>query len=282
MEQNNKFIFFIKIYMFMFLYCICHFYYDKGRFIKFLRTKYGFDGKLDTRVYRLLGIYIEDIYPYVGDLELNIPYITKRKSEKLLTTDNEKWEKEKKEKLYKSLLYKEKLIKKLMKNKFTMLHKSYSYYEKKVLNGLNDKAFFKKMMLINDKDYKKLKRKKYALRLFFLLFLFLLVLMIPILDLSLSTSSNSFYLLTLLCKVLGYSSSSGSITALDGTDGATSSLLSSFCSNSSTIPLKVSSILMYCVPILIMGIMLILGIYFYYKNVIKYKKIKSLEAFNEW
>ncbi|SBT86047.1 Plasmodium exported protein, unknown function [Plasmodium malariae] len=176
------------------------------RFGKFLDEKSEFGRKLDTRIYRLLGIYIEDIHPYVGDLELKIPCNTKKKNEKLLKTDNEKWDKEKKEKLYRSLLYKEQLIKKLMKNKCTMLHGSYSHYEKKVMNGLNDNAFFEKNDLINDKDYNKLKRKKYKFGLRLLLLLFLLILILPILDLSLGKFKTTGSLLLELCKLSGYGS----------------------------------------------------------------------------
>ncbi|SBS95117.1 Plasmodium exported protein (Pm-fam-a like), unknown function [Plasmodium malariae] len=211
-------------------------------FNKCFDEKHGFDRKLDTRIYRLLGIYIEDIYPYVGDLELKIPYNTKKKREMLSIIDNAKWDKEKREKLYKCSLIKEKLIKELMKNKNIMFHKSYNHYEKKMMNGLNDKVFFKKMVLINNKDYKKLKRKKYGLRLCILLLLFLTLLIIPILDLSIG--NLLMVLLTLLEK--GASAGMGDPMANPA------------------------------------GIILIIGIFYYYKNVVKHKKIKSLEAFNEW
>ncbi|SBS97126.1 Plasmodium exported protein (Pm-fam-a like), unknown function [Plasmodium malariae] len=253
-----------------------------SRFNKILDENYGSDKKLDTRIYRLLGNCVKGIFANVGDLELKISYNKKKNKKQLFTTDNEKWNKENKEKLYRSALIKEKLIKQLMKNKSTMLHKSYNYYEKKIMNGLNDKAFFKKMMLINDKNYKKLKRKKYGLRLFLLLLLFVVVLMIPILDLSLSNSNNSIYLLTLLCQILGYSSTSDSQSLQAGSGGVDTPSLSSFCSKNSTTALKVSSILIYCVPILILAIMLILGIFCYYRKIIKHKQIKSLETFYEW
>ncbi|SBT88027.1 Plasmodium exported protein, unknown function [Plasmodium malariae] len=282
MEQNIRFIFFIKILLFVLLIWICHLYSDMSRFDKYLDKRYSFCKKLNKRIYLLLGKCENGIFSNVEDLELKIPYNTRKKNRKLLTVNDEKWDKEKKEKLYRSSLYKEKLIKRLMKNKCTMLHKSYNHYEKKIMNGLNDKVFFKKMILINDKVYKKLKRKKYGLRLCLLLLLFIFVLILPILDLSLSNSENSLYLLSLLCQLLGYSLTSGTQPQLEGGGAsAPDSQLSSFCSSDPSISLKVSSILVYCIPILIMGIMLIIGIFYYYKYVIKHKKIKSMELFNE-
>ncbi|KAI4835513.1 hypothetical protein MKS88_004723 [Plasmodium brasilianum] len=280
MEQSIKFIFCVKISIVIFLNVLCHFYSDMRRFGKFLDEKSEFGRKLDTRIYRLLGIYIEDIHPYVGDLELKIPCNTKKKNEKLLKTDNEKWDKEKKEKLYRSLLYKEQLIKKLMKNKCTMLHGSYSHYEKKVMNGLNDNAFFEKMMLINDKDYNKLKRKKYKFGLRLLLLLFLLILILPILDLSLGKFKTTGSLLLELCKLSGYGSTNSpqSVPTAD----VLPALWINTCQAKSYIGFKIFIILIYCLPILIMGIILIRGIFYYYKNVIKHKKIKFLEEFYEW
>ncbi|SBS99456.1 Plasmodium exported protein (Pm-fam-a like), unknown function [Plasmodium malariae] len=251
-----------------------------SRFDKYLDDKHYFGKKLDKRIYRILGKCEKSIFSNVGNLELKIPYDTKKKNEKLLTIDNEKWDKEKKEKLYRSLLYKEKLIKNLMKNKCTFLHKSYTHYEKKIMNGLDDKAFFKKMMLINDKDYKKLKRKKFRLRLFFLLLLFVVVLVIPLLDLSFGEFQNTGNLLNKLCVSLGYTGDPSSPSEPAG-DGL-SNYFSSTCKLKNLTGFKVFGILVYCVPILILGIILIRGIFYYYKNVIKHKKIKFLEMFNEW
>ncbi|SBT01177.1 Plasmodium exported protein (Pm-fam-a like), unknown function [Plasmodium malariae] len=251
-----------------------------SRFNKILDEEYGFDRKLDIRIYRLLGIYLENIYPYVKDLELKIPYNTKKKSEKLFTIDNEKWDREKKEKLYRSLLYKEKLIKKLKKNKCTMLHKSYDHYEKKIMNGLDDKAFFKKMILINDMDYKKLKRKKYRLRIFLLLLLFILVLILPILDLSLGKFKSIGSLVGEICKLVN-----GTASSLPNPNPTVDSCTfwSIICDMSNiSETYKAVGILIYSLPILILAIILILGVFFYYKKVIKHKKIKYLEAFNEW
>ncbi|SBS93430.1 Plasmodium exported protein (Pm-fam-a like), unknown function [Plasmodium malariae] len=250
-----------------------------NNFNKFL-DEYYFCRKLNTRIYRLLGNYKKYIYSYIGDLELNIPYNTKKKNEKLLTIDNDKLDKEKRETLHRCLLYKEKLIKRLMKNKCTMLHKSYNHYEKKIMNGLDDKYFFKKMILINDMDYKKLKRKKYKLRIFLLLLLFILVLSIPIIDLSLGNFKDIGGLLNKLCSLLGYTGNQAeaSGSTLDGFNG----FLSSTCKLKNFTGIRIFGILMYCLPILIMGILIIRGIFYYYNNVIKHKKIKFLEEFNEW
>ncbi|KAI4839830.1 hypothetical protein MKS88_001733 [Plasmodium brasilianum] len=280
MEQCIKFIFFIKISMFILLNWICHFYCDMISFNKILDEKYNFGKKIDTRIYRLLGNYKNYIYSYVGDLELNIPYSTKKKNEKLLTNDNEKLDKEKKEKLQRSLLYKEQLIKRLMKNKCTMLHKSYNYYEKKIMNGLDDKSFFKKMILINDKDYKKLKCKKYRLRICLLLLLFILVLILPIIDLSYGKFKNTGSLLGVLCSLSGIN---GDVpTEGDTLTDFFTNLWFSTCKGSNIIGYKLFGILIYCLPILILGIILIRGIYYYYKNVIKNKQIRFIKAFNEW
>ncbi|SBS99035.1 Plasmodium exported protein (Pm-fam-a like), unknown function [Plasmodium malariae] len=253
-----------------------------NRFNEILDENYGSGKKLDKRIYRLLGKYEKGIFSNVGDLELKIPYNKKWKREKSCTIDNEKWVKEKKEKLYRSLLYKEQLIKQLMKNKNTMFHKSYNHYEKKIMNGLDDKVFFKKMMLINDKDYKKLKRKKYSLRICLLLLLFILILILPVLDLSLGEFKTIGNLLMQLCNLFGYNNTGPQAeSATPGADGL-GDILSSTCQLKSFIGIKVFGVLIYCLPILIMGIILIRGIFYYYKNIIKHKKIRFLETFNEW
>ncbi|SBT70506.1 Plasmodium exported protein, unknown function [Plasmodium malariae] len=91
MEKRFKLIIFIKIYIYIIIYWIFNSYSDTSMFIIFLGDNYGFDRKLDKRIYRLLGKCEKGIFSNVGDLELKIPYNTKRKKEKLLTTDNEKW-----------------------------------------------------------------------------------------------------------------------------------------------------------------------------------------------
>ncbi|SBS98770.1 Plasmodium exported protein (Pm-fam-a like), unknown function [Plasmodium malariae] len=247
-----------------------------SKFNKFLGDNYGSDRKLNKRLYRLLGKCEKVICSHIGDLELKIPYNKKEKNEKLITIDNEKWDEEIKEKLYRSSLIKKKLIKRLMKNKYSMFHNSYNYYEKKVMNGLNDKSFFKKMILINDKDYKKLKRRKYGLRIFIFFLLFVVVLMIPILDLSIGN------LLILLFQLLENSAANGSSSPSTVPVETADSSWSSYFSQNPFVLQKARSILMYCVPILLLSIILILGIFHYYKKVIKRKKIKSLETFNEW
>ncbi|SCP03020.1 Plasmodium exported protein, unknown function [Plasmodium malariae] len=276
MKENIKFIYFIKIFMYSLLIWAFHFYSDKSSFNKILCEKYGSGKKLYERIYRLLEKGDKGIFSNVGDLELKIPYNKKKKNKHLFTIENEKRDEEKKEKLYRSALIKEKLIKRLMKNKCTMLHKSYNHYEKKIMNGLDDKDFFRKIMLINDKDYKRLKRKKYRLRLCILLLLFLSLLIIPILDLSIDNILMALF--TLLDK--GTSAGQGASSALPGATPNTS--WSIYFSNNPSALYKAQSILMHCVPIILMGLILIIGIFYCYKNVIKHKKIKYLEAFNEW
>ncbi|KAI4833602.1 uncharacterized protein MKS88_000079 [Plasmodium brasilianum] len=268
MGQIIKFIFFVKIYVFIVLNWICHFYGDTFRFNKILDEKYGSGRKLGKRIYRLLGNCEKGIFANVRDLELKIPHNTKKK--------NEKCDKKKEKKLYRSLLYKEKLINQLMKNKCTMLHKSYNHYEKKIMNGLDDKAFFNKMLLINDKDYKKLQHKKYRLRLFLLSLLFVVALMIPVLDLSIGNLLMKFF------NLFENGTSAGLGVALNGAEIAPSPSWITYFSQNLSVTYKAESVLIYCVPILIMGILLILGVFYYYKNVIKHKKVKFLKAFNEW
>ncbi|SBS99767.1 Plasmodium exported protein (Pm-fam-a like), unknown function [Plasmodium malariae] len=251
-----------------------------SRFNKILDEKHGSDKKLYKRIDRLLGKCEKSIFANVGDLELNIPYYTKRKNEEIFTVDNEKWDKEKKEKLYRSLLYKEQLIKQLMKIKNTMFHKSYNHYEKKIMNGLDDKNFFKKIMLINDNDYKKLKRKKYGLRLSLLLLLFVVLLIIPILDLSLGSFKNPGNILFALYNLINTTSTD--FPSLAPAEGSSDLLPSISDQSNIAATYKAVGILIYCLPILIFGIILILGIFYYYKKVIKHKKIKYLKAFNEW
>ncbi|SBS98995.1 Plasmodium exported protein (Pm-fam-a like), unknown function [Plasmodium malariae] len=240
-----------------------------SKFNNIFDDKYGICRKLYRKIYRLLGDCEKDTYSNVRNL--------KKCNDKLFTVSNEKRDKEKSAKLYRSLLYKEKLFKRLMKNKITMLHKSYSHYEKKIMNGLDDICFFKKIMLINDKDYKKLKRKKYILMLFLLLISFVMVLTIPILDLSIGNLLMKIF--TLLDN--GTSANLGAVGSPSPTASPNTSWIEYFSKNFSVL-YKAESILIYCIPILVLAIILILGIFCYYKHVIKQKKIKSLEMFNEW
>ncbi|KAI4841426.1 uncharacterized protein MKS88_000147 [Plasmodium brasilianum] len=281
MEQKFKLIFFIQISMLILLDLIEHLYSDLRRFNNSLYEKNSLGRKLDTSIYRLLGNCENNIYSNISDLKVKVPCNIKQKNKKLCTI-NKKGDKEKNEELYRSSLNKQELIKRLMKNKCTMLHGTYTHYEKKIMNGLNDEAFFKKMMLINHKIYKKSKRKRYVIRTCLLLLLFLLVLVIPILDLSLRNMKKPSNFLSIIgALIIKFPTDSYGVATTPGSVSGWISTSLIIGKEHANIALKVSAILTYFVPFIILVTMLILIILYYYKNVIKNKKFKFMEAFNE-
>ncbi|SBS98181.1 Plasmodium exported protein (Pm-fam-a like), unknown function, partial [Plasmodium malariae] len=119
-----------------------------------------------------------------GRSEKEIPYCFKKTNEKNFTINNEKRNKKKCEHSYKTSLINNKGYKEPMKCNSNIFHRTCSNFERKFLNTLDKMCFLKKIRINNDESYRKLKNKKYKLRLGLLLLVFLLVLMIPILDLS--------------------------------------------------------------------------------------------------
>ncbi|SBS95541.1 Plasmodium exported protein (Pm-fam-a like), unknown function [Plasmodium malariae] len=203
-------------------------------------------------------------------------------NEKRFIINNEKRNNKKSECSYKSSLINKREYTALMKYNRKMFNTTHSHIEKNFLNALDKTCFLKKIRMTNDESYRKIKTKKYGLRLGLLLLVFLLVLMIPILDLSFTYGGEKNGLL----GVLGLLSVTfnGKDSNFIGGDIEVSGLIAKWfdLKQMHFIEIETSvSILFYCVPFFILAIILILGVVYYYKNSIKKQKITFKKTFYE-
>ncbi|KAI4839834.1 hypothetical protein MKS88_001737 [Plasmodium brasilianum] len=274
MEQKIKLLFFIKIITFIYLTRLCLFYNDTNNLNKFLGAIENFDRILYVRNYRLLGHNGKEIFFKIGVSKEEIPYCIKK--------TNEKSNKNKISYLCKSSLTNNGWSKKPMKYNKKIFNTTHSHIEKNFLNALDKMCFLKKIRINNDETYRKLKNKKYRLRLSFLLLVFLFVLMIPVLDSSLTYWGPKNGLLGAMGLLSTRTPISGS--CLTGGDIKVSGLIATWfqLSAKSFIAIETTlSILLYCVPFLILAIIILLVVVYYYKNSIKNQKIKFKETFYE-
>ncbi|SBT86366.1 Plasmodium exported protein, unknown function [Plasmodium malariae] len=281
MEQKINLQYFIKIVTFIFLTRINYFYTDVNTFDKFLNKWNNFNRILYTKNYRTLANYGDEIYSSISGSEKRIPYCVKKKNERRFIINNEKWNKKKSEHSYKSSLINKLGTKKPIKyNK--IFNTTHYHIEKSFLNALDKMCFLKKIRITNDDTYRKLKRKKYGLRFSLLLIFFLLVLMIPILDLSFTYLVDKKGLLGIL-GLLSVNVTQGSSGRGWIERGKVSGVIASWLNlgkHHITTIVTTTTILLYCMPFVVSGVTLILAIIYYYKNVIKHKKIKYMKVFN--
>ncbi|SBT88034.1 Plasmodium exported protein, unknown function [Plasmodium malariae] len=282
MEQKIKLLYFIKIFTFIILTWLCLFYSDINTFDKSLYECNNLDRILHTRNYQSLANYGEELRSNFGRSEKGIPYCIKKLNEKSFTINNEKRNKKKGEHSYKNLLINKGKFNTPMKYNNRIFHRTCSNFEIKFFNALDKMYSLKKIRMNNDESYRKLKNKKYRLRLSFLLLVFLLVLMIPVLDLSLTYWGSKNGLLGAIGLLSTRDPTSNS--CLIGGDIKVSGLIATWFKLNDTNFVAIEttlSILLYCVPFFILAIILILTVVYYYKNSIKNQKIKFKETFYE-
>ncbi|SBS93229.1 Plasmodium exported protein (Pm-fam-a like), unknown function [Plasmodium malariae] len=148
---------------------------------KYLDEKCSFRRKLNSRKYPLLAQYKQGKDLCITNSKEEIPdnEVNKQKNISI----NKKGSNGKHKQSCRSSLYVQKYGKNVDQNKCIIPKtKKYSDYEQKIFKELDYNDYLKNIKIIEDKEYRKVKRKKRRIRISLLL-LFFLVLMMPILDL---------------------------------------------------------------------------------------------------
>ncbi|KAI4840207.1 fam-l protein [Plasmodium brasilianum] len=289
MEQEIKLYFFIKVSLFIFFTWICHFSNNISIFDKFLYGKRTSGSKLDIRNYRLLAKYRHDKYSNFLNSKEEIPNYMMKKEKDICINDKgdiRKMNQSDAHSLNNTGGYK--LHKKNKSNIFETI--KLSHIEKIIFKELDYIDFVKKNRTISDETYKKIIRKKLALRITIPLLLFLLLSVSMIIDFSCFHyfRKGVFYALRLWLGGWWY----GSLNSL-----LEKSSLNFLFKSAKQIKLnrwtsegtKLADIekydyvygfyryllcLIYLIAFLILGVTLILGMVYYHKKVKKYQKIK--------
>ncbi|SBS96929.1 Plasmodium exported protein (Pm-fam-a like), unknown function [Plasmodium malariae] len=272
MEQKFMLFLYIKISAFILLTWICHFYNKENISKNNLNEKCKLNRKLNIINYRLLAKYKPSKDSYSVKFEDELPH-NRVKQNKCVTT-NKKGANVKHKISRLSSLYTEEYCKNNKKNKPDISKtKKYSNFEKQIFKELDSKDYLKNIKEIEDKEYKKLSRKKRRIRIVFVV-LFFFVLIVPILDLLLENFVTGGLLgslnLIYLSKIDGSESVKGLFSTLFDIDK---------WGNSDKI--RASTVFIYCLPFLIFVVIFILGMIYYYKKVIKYENIKFKKKINK-
>ncbi|SBS97429.1 Plasmodium exported protein (Pm-fam-a like), unknown function [Plasmodium malariae] len=253
---------------------ICQFYNEMSCLNNSLDEKCNFCRKFNTRNYRLLVKYKQNKYSNIAKFKKEVPD-NEVKQNKCLS-NNKKGLNGKYNPLCRSTLYIEEYGQNLEKNKCDIPKtKKYPDFEKKIFKELSYKDYLKNVKITDDKEYKKLARKKRRTRIALIL-LFILILILPILDLSLENlvDGGLLGLLHLLYPNLGEKN------VLSGVDGQLVTLLSNGKWGNLD-KICASTIFIYGVPFLIFVVIFIFGMVYYYKKVIKYENVKFTKRINK-
>ncbi|SBT85947.1 fam-l protein [Plasmodium malariae] len=180
MEQKFKLLLFSKVFTFILLSWIYHFYIYKSTHNKSFVEYCKNHRKLYIRNYRLLAKYNNDKDSSVVCLKKEIPVGVNNKND-ITYIEKESTTKNKASNRYAPRNARGN--KKCMKNKSCIFEmKKYSHLEKKIFKELDYVDFLKKNKTISDKIYKKIIRKKCGLRFALPLLLILVLLVSFILD----------------------------------------------------------------------------------------------------
>ncbi|KAI4841165.1 hypothetical protein MKS88_000400 [Plasmodium brasilianum] len=170
MEQKNKTILYIKIYMFVFLSWIYYFSNDVIIFIKFLDQNYIFGSKLNKRAYRLLAKYERNKYSDVVRFKRQSPYNEKYEKKGETCSENVN---ERKSKLVEYSLNNGGNNEQIRKSKTCDFSEADSYFDKKTLNK---KYYIRIIKDIRNADFMNLRMKScHKRKLNFILLTFLLL-----------------------------------------------------------------------------------------------------------
>ncbi|SBT86135.1 fam-l protein [Plasmodium malariae] len=266
MKKSIMIFSFIKIVLLIFLTWIPHLSDHVITSNKYLGKKYTLAIKLDDRIYRLLAKYKKDKDSKVVMLRDDISNNGMDKKKDISNTEKECTEKKKE--LYRGSLNNYDGQKQDMNNKYSkFVTKKYSHLEKKIFKELDFVDFLKRNKNISDKTYKKIMRKKFSLRLGSPLLLFLLLSTLLIVDISLRSASGGkgFWELLNLDTTLSF---------LNTTLNPYFSWLLHAKDTSKNVLGPLFRIVLYVIPFLILGVTLILYVFYYHKKVKKYEKIK--------
>ncbi|SBT86095.1 fam-l protein [Plasmodium malariae] len=276
MEKKMMIILRIKIYAFILLSWTNHFKND-STFKMSEVDNYKLEKKINASTYRILAKYKQDKDSCAVYLHEYIPKYQSK--EKRYVSNNEEKNPETKKQSNGRALVNEGGHKQHMKNKSFMFEtKAYSRIEKKIFKELNYIDFLQNNRTITDKFFRKIIFKKYKVRICLPLFLFLFLSISIILD--------------LYC---GYGIIRGLLKILNTTLGKKwSKPLRAFLKklnldilwrtpkvpngsgtqNWTYITKPFLGYIIYFIPFLVLGITIILGIFYYHKKVKKYQEIK--------
>ncbi|SBT88036.1 fam-l protein [Plasmodium malariae] len=298
MEQKMKHLFFFKIYTFMLLTWLYHFYDNMYTSNKYIYGNYMLGKQIGTRTYRFLAKCKD--YHYSTIIELKEGMSSHTVSEKKDISNNRKGIPGKKKLSNGNSSKNARESEQPMKNKYGSFEiKNLSHMEKKILKELDYLNFLKNNRTTRDKIYKSFVRKKYGLRLCLPLLMLLLLIIGLIVELSLGFTGKSGLLIHLGLKksdleslVTSKESGSSSVwmTVLKWLLGSSSSDNSSTCYFCNETLKTLSdmcalrqffSILIYLIPFFLLAITLISALVYYFKNVKKYKKFKFRKRKNK-
>ncbi|KAI4839112.1 hypothetical protein MKS88_002628 [Plasmodium brasilianum] len=292
MEQKIKFPFFIKIFTFIVLSWIYH-YYSDVIYLGELFYKKNFDKKLERTTQRTLAKYNQDKITCNIMLKEEIP--SNERLEEKDIVNNEKGGTGCKNHSYVSLTKNTKRYKQSKKNNSGIFEtKKYSCFEKKIFKELDYIDYLKNNRTINNKVYKKIMCKKYGLGIAIPIVLVLFLLTVFIVDLALGllpgsngglwyelglweplanlAKNESEWLYTFLTSVrskLPKSFTDCGNWISSGASGGVSHTCSEVCTLN-----NLFGYVVYFIPFIILGLTFIIKVVYYHKKVKKYQKIK--------
>ncbi|SBT86392.1 fam-l protein [Plasmodium malariae] len=281
MEKKMMILLRIKIYAFILLSWTYYFKNDISIFKMSEFDNYQIEKKIDASTYRILAKYKQDKDSCAVYLQ---EYIQKYgSSEKRYVSNNEEKNPETKKQSNGSASVNEGGHKQHVKNKSFMFEtKAYSRIEKKIFKELDYLDFLQNNRTISDKFFRKIIFKKYKVRICLLLFIFFFLSFSIILDFScgygiirglleiLNTTLEKewskplrAFLQKLNLDFLWYTSKVNVMKNGTSTPTPWTFITKPFL-----------GYIIYFIPFLVLGITIILGIFYYHKKVKKYQEIK--------
>ncbi|KAI4836000.1 fam-l protein [Plasmodium brasilianum] len=294
MEKKIMLIIFINIATFIPLIWICHLSNETRTFYGSLGENYINDKKLNTKDYRLLAKCKHNKDSCTMGLKEGI--LNNDMTERKDISNNENIFAQLNRQSNRSLSRNIKRHKKVKKNNSRIFEtEQYSRFEKKIFKELDYANFLKNNRGISNKIYQKIIRKKYGFRLSLPIFFVLLLSILLLLDLFVGYGliNGLFKVLNIISVSLEYqavgNAKSLQVMLKPLYDWLKESHFSSFfkCAVNVTGGSSGSSnidkhyyitgffgFLIYFIPIFIIGVTCLLGVFYYHKKVKKYEKIK--------
>ncbi|SBT00415.1 Plasmodium exported protein (Pm-fam-a like), unknown function, partial [Plasmodium malariae] len=243
---------------------------------KYLDDKCDILRKLNPKSYRLLAKNNEDKNYFIVNFNEETPH--NKVAQKKCITNNKKGTNGKQKSSNSSSLYIEEYNRNNEKSKPGISkEKKYFNFEKKIFKELDYKDYIKNVKIIDDKEYKKISRKKRRIRIALLL-LFFFVLILPILDLSLEKLKCGG-LMGLLGLLNSKNENVSGIRTFDVEGGLIT--LFNIGEFGASKAITLSTILFYCLPLLIFVVIFIVYMVYYNKKVIKYENVKFTKRINK-
>ncbi|KAI4838053.1 hypothetical protein MKS88_003476 [Plasmodium brasilianum] len=292
MEKKIMLLLFINIATFIPLTWICHFSNETRTFYGSLGENYINDKKLNTKNYRLLAKCKHNKDSCTMGLKEGIPNNDMKERKDI--SYNENIFAQLNRQSNRSLSRNIERHKKDKKNNSRIFEtEQYSRIEKKIFKELDYSNFLKNNRGISNRIYQKIIRKKYRFRLGLPIFFVFLLSILLLLDLFVGYGliNGLFKVLNIISKPLGYEDY-GNVKAVQVMlrplhEWLKKSPFSSFFECAVNVTSSTDSLidkhyyitgffgfLIYFIPLFIIGVTCILGVFYYHKKVKKYEKIK--------